>query len=273
MPADPIPLWPERIPGRVEAEHQEHERAREVPTLVPYLLPGDSVRPLVVVCPGGGYGNRAPHEGAPVAEWLNGLGLHAAVCHYRVFPWRHPQPLHDAQRAIRLVRHHAAAWKVDTARVGVLGFSAGGHLACSVANFGDPGDPAAADPVARCSSRPDALVSCYAVVSNGPHAHQGSFRNLLGDAPDPEQWTRLSLEKSVTRQNPPSFIWHTVTDQAVPVENALLYASALRAHGVPFALHIYPNAHHGIGLGRDFPGTARNWSGDCAAWLLELGWR
>jgi acetyl esterase/lipase len=260
------------MPGAVAPGMEQHERAKETPHAKLFLLEGGPVRPLMVVLPGGGYGCRAAHEADPVAEWFNGLGLHALVCHYRVFPWRHPAPLSDAQRAVRLARHHAAAWQVDPARIGVLGFSAGGHLAASVANFGDDGDAASADPVARHSSRVQALVACYAVISNGPFGHRGSFANLLGPDPDPALARRLSLETSVTAANPPAFLWHTAGDAGVPVANSLLYAQALAAAKVPFSLHVYPDGRHGLGLGRDHPGTAREWTRACEAWLRELGW-
>ena len=229
-------LWPGERPGSCREDQRDHPGAREMPHLVPFLLPRDGVvRPLVVVLPGGGYGGRAGHEGAPIAAWLNEIGLHAVVCNYRVYPWLYPTPLIDAQRAVRLTRAHAAEWGVDPARIGVLGFSAGGHLACAVANFGDDGEAGAAEPVARCSSRVQALISCYAVVSSGSKGHAGSFRNLLGEKPAPELLHRLSLENSVTAANPPAFIWHTANDGAVPVANALLYAEALDAAKVPFA--------------------------------------
>jgi len=269
---DSINLWPGAMPGTVAAGEEQHARALETPVAKLFLLDDGLVHPLMVVLPGGGYCCRAPHEADPVAEWFNGLGMHALVCHYRVFPWRHPAPLADAQRAVRLAREHAAAWRVDAARIGVLGFSAGGHLACSVANFGDDGDAAAADAVARQSSRVQALVSCYAVVSAVKQPHRGSFENLLGKSPDPEVLQRLSLESSVTPRNPPAFIWHTADDGSVPVANCLVYAQALSDAKVPFALHVYPHAHHGIGLGRDFPGTAREWTGACETWFHELKW-
>lgn len=245
--------------------------ASEVPLLKLFLLTGGPPRPLVIVLPGGGYGGRAAHEADPIALWLNGLGLHAAVCHYRVFPWRHPTPLDDAQRAVRLVRSQAQAWGVDADRIGILGFSAGGHLACSVANFGDDG--IAGDAVARVSSRVNALIACYPVISFGTFTHSGSRINLIGDTPAPELVHRLSLEQTVTPQNPPAFIWHSADDPGVPVQNSLLYADALSRAGIPFALHVYPHAPHGIGLGRDFCGTVRGWSDACAAWLHECGWR
>lgn len=268
-----IPLWASALPGAIASGHEQHERAREVPHIQLFLLPGTQVRPLVIVLPGGGYAGRAAHEANPVAEWLNGLGLHAAVCHYRVFPWRHPAPLNDAQRAVRIVRANATAWQVNPVRIGILGFSAGGHLACSVANFGDDGAADAADPVAGVASGVNALIACYPVVSFGETRHHGSMVNLIGENPDPELRRNLSLENTVTPRNPPAFIWHTADDGSVPVSNCLLYAQALSAAKVPFALHVYPHARHGIGLGRDFPGTAREWTQACATWLHELGWR
>lgn len=272
LATEPIELWSGPLPGCRRPGHESDPRATERPWLKPALLPGDRPRPLIVVLPGGGYAHRAPHEGAPVAAWLNGLGLHAAVCHYRIFPWLHPAPLQDAQRALRLVRARAGAWCVDPRRVGVLGFSAGGHLACSVANFGDDGDATADDEVARQPGRADALVACYPVVTFGAARHDGSMRNLLGDEPDPAQRQTLSLETTVTSANPPSFIWHSADDPGVPVANSLIYAQALAAQHVPFALHIYAHAPHGIGLGRDHPGAARGWTLACEAWLRERGW-
>jgi acetyl esterase/lipase len=268
---DVFNLWPGHAPGAVKAGQEAHAMAAEIPVLKLFLLPGERVRPLVVVLPGGGYCCRAPHEADPVAQWLNGLGLHAAVCHYRVFPWQHPVPLADAQRAVRLVRAHAAKWRVDPERIGILGFSAGGHLACSVANFGDDG--VAGDETAGTPSRVNALIACYPVASFSAFGHSGSRANLIGETPDPELVQRLSLENTVTPQNPQTFLWHTADDEAVPVMNSLLYAGALSRAKVSFALHVYPHAHHGIGLGRDYPSTARGWTEACAAWLHECGWR
>ena len=259
LPSSPLPLWPDL-------------KAPENPTLTPFLIPGDRIRAAVVVCPGGGYAGRAEHEGAPIARWLNSLGLHAFVCDYRVTPARHPAPLDDVQRAVRLVREHAAQWRVDDTRVGLLGFSAGGHLACSAGNLGDDGDFAAADPVARQRGRPDLVIGCYPVITSGTHLHRGSFDNLLGERPDPTLLHLLSLENSVGPRNPPTFLWSTADDQAVPVENSLLYALALRKHGVPLELHVYPHGRHGLGLASE-DGIVSDWSDRCAQWLTSLGWR
>jgi acetyl esterase/lipase len=268
-----LPLW-DRIPGTPDLATDDNLRARaaEVPTLTPFLLPGDRVRAAVVIYPGGGYHTRAPHEGAPIARWLNSLGLHAFVCDYRVSPWRYPQHLDDAQRAVRLVRHHAAAWKIDAQRVGVLGFSAGGHLVCSVGNFGDEGDAGSVDPVARQPGRADAVIACYPLISSISFSHAGTYRNLLGANPDPELLRRLSLETSVTPRNPPTFIWHTADDQTVPVENAYLYAIALRAQKIPHALHVYPSGVHGLGLSPE-NGPVAAWTQACADWLGGIGFR
>ena len=268
--AEIIPLWSTPLSGAIVPGQEQHARAAEIPQLKLFLLESNTPRPLVVVLPGGGYGMRAAHEADPVAQWLNGLGLHALVCHYRVYPWLHPAPLADAQRAIRMTRQQAANWQVNPDRIGILGFSAGGHLACSVANFGDDGDAAAVDPVARHSSRANALIGCYPVVSFGPRGHQGSGRNLLGEAPAPALLQQLSLENSVTPRNPPAFLWHSADDGCVPVANSLLYAQALSDAGVAFALHVYPHAPHGIGLGRDHSGTAREWTRACETWLQEI---
>jgi acetyl esterase/lipase len=224
----------------------------------------------MVVCPGGGYRTRAAHEGAPVARWLNGLGVAAFVLDYRVAPHRHPAPLRDAQRAIRLVRHGLPGGGGPFERVGILGFSAGGHLAATSGTQYDRGAPGADDPVERASCRPDALVLCYPVISFGEHRHHGSMVNLLGDGAPEELRRTLSAETRVTADTPPAFLWHTADDAGVPVENSLLFASALRRHGVPFALHVYPRGRHGLGLAEDDP-VAGSWTGLCAHWLATEG--
>jgi acetyl esterase/lipase len=274
MTHDSIPLWPGQAPGEIaDPKRAGEEAAKESPRLVPFPLRDGAARATVIVCPGGGYGRRAPHEADPVALWLNTLGIGAVVCHYRVSPFRHPAPLKDAQRCIRLVRSRARDWNVDPARIGILGFSAGGHLGCAAANFGDDGDAAAGDPVERQSSRLQACIGCYPVISHGVYGHRGSFLNLLGEQPDPALCERMSLEKTVSERNPPTFLWHTAEDQAVSLQNPLLYAAALAARRVPVSLHVYPKGPHGIGLAQDFPGTARGWTGACAEWLQEIGFR
>ncbi|GDY12450.1 acetylesterase [Planctomycetota bacterium] len=266
-----VPLWPECVPATdQDPEGVASPRASERPHLVPYLLECDQPRPLIVVCPGGGYHGRAAHEGEPVALWLNSLGLHAVVLAYRVWPWRHPAPLMDACRAIRQVRQRSASWQVDANKIGILGFSAGGHLAASCATLysivGHDPDPE----LNTWSPRPDALIACYPVISAGEHRHAGSFKNLIGEPLDPDLGDLLSLERSVQASNPPTFIWHTADDNAVPVENALLFTAALRRLRVPVELHVFANGRHGLGLAPETPCAA--WTGLCATWLRGLGW-
>ncbi len=242
------------------------ERAADGAPYLTAYLPDGAIRGTMIVCPGGGYGRRAPHEGAPVAAWLNALGIAAFVLDYRVAPHQHPLPLTDTQRAIRHVRSNFA----NGGPVGILGFSAGGHLAATAGTYHDAGDPAAADPVERVSCRPDAIVLCYPVITFGEHLHAGSRTNLLGDDPSVELRDALSLETRVNTETPPAFLWHTADDASVPVENSLLFAGALSRAGVPFALHVFPHGRHGLGLAEDDP-VVGAWTGLCARWLAMQG--
>ncbi|MFP4107417.1 MAG: alpha/beta hydrolase [Phycisphaerae bacterium] len=262
-----IALWPQPAPGALG------DTEEDIPAVSPFLPQAEAPVASVIICPGGGYCRRAGHEAEPVARWLAGLGVAAFVLRYRVKPYKYPVPLTDAQRAVRVVRAGASEWNIDPQRVGILGFSAGGHLAASAATMFDDGFSGDVDPVQRQSSRPDALIACYPVLTFGDHRHDGSMRALLGDEDgrvDPELQERLSLENRVTEQTPPTFLWHTVADQAVPVENVFLFASALRRNGVPFALHLFPEGHHGLGLAESLPHVGQ-WTDLCAAWLTEIG--
>jgi acetyl esterase/lipase len=226
----------------------------------------------MMVCPGGGYEMLAHHEGQPVAEWLNGLGLSSFVLKYRVAPrYHHPAPLEDAARAIRWVRSHAKQFGIDSHRIGILGFSAGGHLASSAGTHYDGGDPASADPVERVSSRPDFMVLIYPVISFGPHGHMGSCKNLLGESPPQELIDLMSSEKQVTPQTPPTFLVHGIGDDAVPCENSILFAQALRKADVPFELHLLDTKRHGLGMESDGT-TWSTWPGICANWLRHRGY-
>jgi acetyl esterase/lipase len=262
-------LWPDGAPGAVAREPVDQ------PKITAYLAPADrATGAAVVVCPGGGYRVlAADHEGRQVAEWLNSLGVSAFVLQYRLGErYRHPAPLQDAQRAIRLVRSRAKEWGVDPARVGILGFSAGGHLASTAATHFDEGGRAdAADPVERQPSRPDFAVLCYAVISLvDPVAHTGSRRFLLGDPADPALVEQLSNERQVTPRTPPTFLWHTADDASVPVENSILFFEALEKAGVPGELHVFPHGRHGLGLAPDDP-VVSQWPRLCAAWMQALG--
>jgi len=204
-----------------------------------------------VICPGGGYGGLANYEGEHYARFLNELGIVGFVLKYRLGSsgYRHPIMLQDAARAIRTLRARAAEWKLNPQRIGIMGSSAGGHLASTLLTHFDSGKPDAADPIDRQSSRPDLGILCYPVITMGEFTHQGSRNNLLGSDPSPELVRELSNELQVTKETPPCFIWHTDEDKAVPVENSLHFAQALRKAGVPFDLHVYQKGVHGLGLG------------------------
>lgn len=253
-----IPLWPG------EAPYTAHSPGQAQPSITEFRVEGS--RGAVVVCPGGGYAMKADHEGGPIAEMLNKAGISAYVLDYRVTPCHHLAPLGDALRAIRIVR------SMGYEKVAILGFSAGGHLTCSAATLYTPGNPDAEDPIERLSSRPDAFIPCYAVVSFMQFPHCGSRRNLLGDACDDQKLARrFSAEQNVTADTPPAFLWHTSTDNCVPVENSLLLAGALSANGIPFELHVFPEGEHGLGLAPDRPDVAR-WAELCQNWLIRLGY-
>jgi acetyl esterase/lipase len=259
-----LPLWNNDVPLFDPSIPQP------VPTLAPFPVLGGGLRPCVIVCPGGGYCRKAEHEGAPIAQWLNTLGVSAFVLDYRVNPYQHPAPLLDAQRAIRYVRYHAAELGVDARRIAILGFSAGGHLTSTAGTHFDAGNPQAADPVDRVSSRPDALILCYPVITFGEYRHDGSRTALLGESPSQEMVDLLSNERQVTPQTPPTFLWHTANDGGVPVENSLLFAAALSRCKVPFDLHVFADGPHGVGLAPDDPALAL-WTTVCAAWLRKMG--
>ncbi|UQZ37353.1 alpha/beta hydrolase [Paenibacillus sp. PK3_47] len=256
-------LWPGGTPGSLG------DSPEDLPAITPYLVEGKG-NAAVLVCPGGGYGMRAHHEGQPVAEWLNTLGISAFVLRYRVAPYKYPSALHDAQRALRTIRSRADEYGVDPDRLGILGFSAGGHLASAAGVLFDRGQAEAAEPLERYSSRPDFMILCYPVITMGEEfTHQGSKGNLLGENPDKEMANRLSSELQVTADTPPAFLWHTSDDASVPVENSLLFAAALRRHEIPFDLHVYAHGRHGLGLADEEPHT-RGWTDACASWL-QLG--
>lgn len=224
-------------------------------------------RPAILVLPGGGYARQADHEAEPVASWLSGLGIHAYVLRYRVAPHRHPAPLEDAKEAMVRIREGAFGLAVDSSRVGVLGFSAGGHLAATLSTAAATGS-AALDVRAAV---PDLTVLCYPVVSCLDEPHQGSVDNLLGGSPSDGLLREMSAELQVTAATPPAFLWHTADDEAVPVHHSLAYAASLARAGVPAELHVFPHGRHGIGLATDIPGPDQ-WTALCAAWLDRVGW-
>lgn len=252
-----IYLWPGEAPYSAESPEQAQ------PSITEYKVEGS--RGAVIVCPGGGYAMKADHEGGPIAEMLNEAGISAFVLDYRVAPCHHLAPLADASRAIRVVR------AMGYEKVGILGFSAGGHLTCSAATLYTPGNPDAEDPIERLSSRPDAFIPCYPVVSMLQFTHNGSRVNLLGKhAGEIPMMRHFSAELNVTEDTPPAFLWHTASDGSVPVQNSLNLANALAAKGVSFELHVFPEGPHGLGLAPEYPVVAQ-WAGLCQTWLKGLG--
>ena len=263
-----IPLWTGAAPGALGTAESD------VPAITVFLpstlTPGT---PAIIVCPGGGYVRfAANHEGRQVASFLNSLGLAAFVLRSRLGPqYHHPVELGDVQRAVRLVRARATAWNLDPGRIGVLGFSAGGHLAMTASTMSDAGNAGAADPVDRVSSRPDFAVLGYPVISmTESWTHQGSKTALLGADADPALAARLSGERAVTRNTPPTFLFHTNADTAVPPENSVHYYLALRRAAVPAELHIFENGPHGVGLANDDKALSE-WSTLLANWLRGRG--
>jgi acetyl esterase/lipase len=256
-----LPLWPEGAPGALG------KTDKDTPTLtVQTADPAIATGAAMVILPGGGYGGLAPHEGKGYADWLVTNGITCFVLKYRLGSagYRHPVMLQDAARAVRLVRARADEFKIDPKRVGIIGSSAGGHLASTLLTHFDSGKADAADPIDRQSSRPDLGILCYPVITMGPNTHQGSKNNLLGRDPSPDLVKLLSNEQQVTKDTPPTFLWHTVEDKAVKVENSLDFAAALQRAGVPFDLHVYQKGRHGLGLGQNHP-----WAADCIFWLRE----
>ena len=265
---DPILLWPNGAPGAVGNEESDK------PSIRIYSLPAEkSNGASVVICPGGAYAILAyDHEGSQVAQWLNEHGVTGIVLQYRLGPqYKHPAPLSDAQRAIRYVRANATALKLSPNRIGVMGFSAGGHLASTVSTHFDAGQADAPDSIDRVSCRPDFSVLCYPVISLADDfAHKGSGNNLLGPNAEAALWENLSNQTQVNKQTPPAFLVHTNEDKGVRVENALSYYSALVKHDVPAELHVFQNGPHGVGLADGEPGVGR-WPEAMIAWMKTNG--
>ena len=269
LPADEtVLLWPEGAPDAVGDEE------RDKPALFVFRPePGKANGSAVVVCPGGGYGHLAMgHEGQQIADWLTASGFTAFILRYRHGPcYLHPAPLEDADRALRVVRARADDWGIDPDRIGLMGFSAGGHLASTLGTHYAKGRVFKVDRLRRVSSRPDFLILIYPVISLiMPDSHRGSMHNLLGPEPDPALLEYLSNDRHVTRRTPPTFLVHTNEDTVVSAENSTLFYNALREAEVPAELHIYEQGPHGFGLAADDPSLS-TWPGLCIEWLRRHG--
>lgn len=271
MEYDIISLWP-------SAQSSSDNSGQPNKSFITIHLPDTPGTPgtdraAVIICPGGAYQHLAfDHEGVDCAAWLNGFGVAAFVLNYRIAPeHHHPEPLMDAQRALRLVRHNAKKWGIDKEKIGIWGFSAGGHLASTAATHYDAVDESSEDPIERESCRPSFTVLGYPVVTfTEPYTHMGSRINLIGENPDEDLIKNLSGELQVTPDTPPAFLMHTDADDAVPSENSVHFYLALRKAGVPAELHIFTNGPHGVGLAIDDPILSK-WPGLLRNWLISMG--
>ena len=257
-----LKLWDERVELVEE----------QAPAIAVYSVQ-NATGSAVVICPGGGYVSlQMEKEGHKLARWFAQRGVTPVVLTYRHAPHRHPVPSNDVRRALRWVRANAAELDVDENRVGVMGFSAGGHAAGTVAVHFDAGNPTSPDPIERQSCRPEFAILIYPVITMGqPLTHGGSRSNLLGPDAPPELVDQLSLEKHVTASTPPTFLFHTTPDPSVPVEHTLMFYQALRRAGVPAEMHVFAHGHHGVGMAEDMPGLSQ-WPALLEAWMQRQGY-
>ena len=265
------PLWSDGAPGAKGSEDGDK------PNLTIYRPPREKATgAAVVICPGGGYGHLAmDHEGHQIAQWLNSFGVAGFILQYRHSRsgagYGHPAPLQDAQRAVKTVRARAKEWDVDPARIGILGFSAGGHLASSAGTHFQNRYSDAKDSIDKVSCRPDFMILIYPVISFTEWCtHKGSRKNLLGTDPERELVENMSNERQVTVQTPPTFLVHGNDDKGVPPENSIFFYLALRKAKVPAEMHIYENGRHGFGLGKNF-GPVSTWPTRCQDWMKNRG--
>jgi acetyl esterase/lipase len=269
LPASPqeILLWENGAPGALG------QADTDKPTITAYRPPRGSSGTAIIVAPGGGYGALAiEHEGRQWAYWYNAMGVTAFVLKYRLGPrYHHPIELGDAQRAIRTVRARATEFNIIPDRIGMMGFSAGGHLTSTAGTHFDPGKADSPDPIERVNGRPDFLILGYPVISFDPAVtHAGSLKNLLGENPDPKLVENLSNDLQVTAQTPPTFIFHTTNDAGVPVENSVRFYLALRKAKVPVEMHLFENGPHGVGMALNDPSLSV-WPNLLMNWLRGRG--
>ena len=264
---DPIRLWNGAAPESLG------DGKNDQPTIQRFSpAEEDQTGTAIVILPGGAYGHLAMgHEGRQIAEWLNESGVHAFICDYRHRGkgYGHPAPMLDAQRAIRTIRANAKQFGIDPSKIGVIGFSAGGHLASTICTHYDAGDADSDDIIEQQSSRPDFAILCYPVISMGTSfTHKGSQRNLFGKNAAKKTLQKFSNHQHVTENTPPTFLWHCSDDKVAHPKNSIVYFQALLAAGVPAEIHVYEKGGHGIGLATEKPGV-QNWGAVCVDWMAR----
>ncbi|MCP3927865.1 MAG: alpha/beta hydrolase [Bacteroidetes bacterium] len=270
--ASEVLLWEEGAPGAMGEEE------KDIPILIPHFAAKEKTTgAAVMICPGGGYAGLAmDHEGKQIAEWFNELGIHAFVLRYRLGKWdgsgyQHPIMMNDAKRGFRMIRANAKKWGINPDEIGVMGFSAGGHLASTLGTHFDDGNPASSDQIEQFSCMPNYMILGYPVISlNTKYAHAGSRRHLLGATPNTLDVDNLSNETQVSVLTPPTFLFHTDEDKGVPPENSVLFYLALREKGVPAELHIYEKGRHGVGFAPNDP-VLSSWKNRLHDWLKNRG--
>ncbi len=273
-----IPLWPEGVPDAQPdggAEYIQDDRVYnvQIPTLTYLPAPADKANgTLAILCPGGGYTRLAiSNEGNGHAKWLNAAGVSVFILKYRLKEYGHPAPLRDVLRAVRLVRSRAAEFGGDPHRIGVVGSSAGGHLAACAGTLYDHPDGRTGAALDTVSARPDFLILQYPVMlMEGPHVHEGSRNNLVQGHASPALLAQLSPDRHVTKDTSPVFLVHTAEDKSVPVENSLAFYTAARNAGIPVEMHLFEKGPHGFGVRKDL-GPTSDWPQLAQTWLRSLG--
>ena len=266
-------IFPLFAQGGEEIFLYENNKAEGAPAIFVHLAKKNKNGAAVMICPGGGYTMLAiDHEGEEIAKWFNERGIHAFILRYSLGKFdgsgaKHPDMINDAKRGFRIIRSRAKEWKIDADKIGVIGFSAGGHLAATLCTHFDNGNKIAKDTVEQVSCLPNFCILAYPVIMmKGEYTHWGSRRFLLGPTPSAKDIADLSNDKKVTAITPPTFIFHTSDDKVVPVQNSVNYYLALRKHGIPAEMHIFEHGKHGVGLATDDK-TLSQWTTLLEDWL------
>lgn len=262
-----INLWKNEPP--FFNENYNNEQNEQTPTITPYLVNDNKYHSAIIICPGGGYNHRAEHEGKPIALWLNSIGIHAFVLNYRVYPYKYPAEIADGKRAVKYIKYYKEKFKIVENKIGIMGFSAGGHLACTVSQKYDKDDYIKKDEIDFISAKTDICILCYPVITFiEKYTHEGTKNCFLRESNN-NLSLDFSCEKNVKENFPPTFIWHTAEDSSVPVLNSIDMARALYEKNIPFEIHIFPQGRHGLGFAEEIKGTCQ-WRELLKDWLERM---